>query len=258
VTMTRLNGKTALVTGAARLGGLGHAFSKALAASGADVLIADVLDATESASVIARNSGRKVLAVRCDLTNEVEIRGLRVIAEREFGSCDIVVHNAGVYYSSRPIEEIDGAEWRRTMAINLDALCFLAQTFIPGMKRRGWGRFIGISSTTYHAGIGERTHYIASKAGMIGFIRSLAREVGDFGVTVNALAPGLVKTEESLSTTLPMDDPAGPWELIRRQQCIRKTLVPENIAAPLVFLASDDSAYITGQTLLVDAGWQRV
>jgi 3-oxoacyl-[acyl-carrier protein] reductase len=258
VNMTRLNGRTALVTGAARLGGLGHAFSNALAASGANVMIADVLDATESASVIARNSGKKVLAVRCDLTNEAEIRGLGVIAEREFGSCDIVVHNAGVYYPSRPIEEIDGAEWRRTMAVNLDALCFLAQTFIPGMKRTGWGRFIGISSATYHAGIGGRSHYVASKAGVMGFIRSLAREVGDFGVTVNALAPGLVKTEESLSTTPPMDDPAGPWELIRRQQCIRKTLVPEDIAAPLVFLASDDSAYITGQTLLVDAGWQRV
>jgi 3-oxoacyl-[acyl-carrier protein] reductase len=258
VITTRLQGKTALVTGAARLGGLGHAFSKALAASGANVMIADVLDATESASVIARNSGKKVLAVRCDLTKEAEIRGLGAIAEREFGSCDIVVHNAGVYYRPRAIEAIDGAEWRRTMAVNLDALYFLAQTFIPGMKNKGWGRFIGISSTTYHAGIGERTHYVASKAGVIGFIRSLAREVGDFGVTVNALAPGLVKTEESLATTPPIDDPTGPWELIRRQQCIRKTLVPENLAAPLVFLASDDSAYITGQTLLVDGGWQRV
>jgi len=258
VTMSRLDGKTALVTGAARLGGLGHAFSQALAASGANVMIVDVLDATESASVIARSSGQKVLAVRCDLTKEADIRGLSAIAEREFGSCDIVVHNAGVYYPSRTIEQIDSAEWRRTMAINLDALYFLAQTFIPGMKKKSWGRFIGISSATYHAGSGGRAHYVASKAGLIGFIRSLAREVGDFGVTVNALAPGLVKTEESLATTPRIDDPSGPWEVIRRQQCIQKTLVPDNLAAPLVFLASDDSAFITGQTLLVDAGWQRV
>lgn len=256
--MTRLDGKTALVTGAARLGGLGHAFSKALAEAGANLMIADVLDATESAAIIARSSGRKALAVHCDLTKEADIRGLGPIAEREFGSCDIVVHNAGVYYQSRTIEQIDASEWRRTMAINLDALYFLAQTFIPGMKKKGWGRFIGISSTTYHAGVGERAHYVASKAAVIGFVRSLAREVGDFGVTVNALAPGLVKTEESLSTTPPIDDPTGPWEVIRRQQCIHKTLVPDNLAAPLVFLASDDSAFITGQTLLVDAGWQRV
>ena len=257
--MTRLDGKTAVVTGAARLGGLGHAFSKGLAKAGADVLIADVLDATESASVVAEVSGQRALGVHCDLTSEGDIRELGVITEREFGGCDILVHCAGAFYPSHTLEEIVPSEWRDVIAVNLDALYYLGQVFIPGMKSRGWGRFIGISSTTYHAGYGERTHYVATKAGLIGFCRSLAREVGDFGITVNALAPGLTRTDGAVeSNEVDVTETESPWETIRKQQCIRKTLVPDNLVGPLVFLASDDSAYVTGQTLLVDAGWQHV
>jgi NAD(P)-dependent dehydrogenase (short-subunit alcohol dehydrogenase family) len=255
----RLAGKTAVVTGAARLGGLGHAFSKGLALAGANVVIADVLDATGSAEAVATASGQQTLAVRCDMTSREEIMRLGGITEDRFGGCDILVHCAGAFYPSHTLEQIVPEEWHNVIAVNLDALYHLGQAFIPGMKKRGWGRYIGISSTTFHAGYGERAHYVASKAGLIGFVRSLAREVGDFGITVNALAPGLTRTDGAVaSNQVEVTDAQGPWEVIRQQQCIRKTLVPDNLVGPLVFLASDDSAYVTGQTLLVDAGWQHV
>jgi NAD(P)-dependent dehydrogenase (short-subunit alcohol dehydrogenase family) len=254
----RLSGKTAVVTGAAKLGGLGHAFSKGLALAGADVVIADVLDATESARVVAEVSGQRALAVPCDMKSRQDILALGSEVE-QFGGADIVVHCAGAYYPSHTLEQIVPEEWHDVIGVNLDALYHLGQAFIPGMKKRGWGRFIGISSTTYHAGYGERAHYVASKAGLIGFVRSVAREVGDFGITVNALAPGLTRTDGAVaSNQVQVADPSGPWEVIRQQQCIRKTLVPDDLVGPLVFLASDDSAYVTGQTLLVDAGWQHV
>jgi NAD(P)-dependent dehydrogenase (short-subunit alcohol dehydrogenase family) len=255
----RLAGKTAVVTGAARLGGLGHAFSRGLALAGANVVIADVLDATDSARAVAEQSGQKTLAVRCNMKIRDEIFNLGRVTQEQFGGCDILVHCAGAFYPSHTLEQIVPEEWDDVIAVNLNALYHLGQVFIPGMKQRGWGRYIGISSTTYHAGYGERAHYVASKAGLIGFVRSLAREVGDFGITVNALAPGLTRTDGAVaSNQVEVADPSGPWEMIRQQQCIRKTLVPDNLVGPLVFLASDESAYVTGQTLLVDAGWQHV
>jgi NAD(P)-dependent dehydrogenase (short-subunit alcohol dehydrogenase family) len=255
----RLAGKTAVVTGAARLGGLGHAFSKGLALAGADVVIADVLDAADSAKAVAQASGQQAIAVRCNMRSREDILKLGEVTAERFGACDILVHCAGAFYPSHTLEQIVPEEWHDVIGVNLDALYHLGQAFIPGMKKNGWGRFIGISSTTYHAGYAERAHYVASKAGLIGFVRSLAREVGDFGITVNALAPGLTRTDGAVSSNqVEVADPTGPWEVIRQQQCIRKTLVPDNLVGPLVFLASDDSAYVTGQTLLVDAGWQHV
>jgi NAD(P)-dependent dehydrogenase (short-subunit alcohol dehydrogenase family) len=254
----RLEGKTAVLTGSARLSGLGHAFSKGLAAAGARIVIADILDGGEAVEKIKETTGSDAIAVKCDVSKEADVAKLKATAEEKFGAVDIVVHAASPF-PGHMLEEIEPAEWRHVLSVNLDGIYLLSHAFVPGMKARGWGRIIPISSTTYQAGTPGRTHYVTAKAGVIGFARSLAREVGDFGITVNVLSPGLVDTEgsrESIGGDALYSAENNPYEIIRQQQCIRRTLVPDNLVGPLVFLASDDAAYVTGQALFVDAGWQ--
>lgn len=251
-------GKTAVLTGAARLSGLGHAFSLGLAEAGARIVIADIVDGSEAAAKIKEAGGHAVF-VPCDVSKRDEVAALHDLVDKDHGGCDILVHCASPLYNNN-IEDIEYDEWRSVLSVNLEGMYLLARAFVPGMKLRRWGRIIPISSTTFHAGIGGRTHYVAAKAGLIGFTRSLAREVGDYGITVNALAPGLVRTDGSVASLV--DDAvfgeADPYSIIRDQQCIRQALVPENMVGPLLFLASDAAAFVTGQTLLVDAGWQHV
>lgn len=258
MTTPRLEGRTALVTGAGRKTGIGQAYCRGLAAAGANVVIADVVDENDLVSEI-RRAGRQSAFVRTDLTQEKDILNLKEQIDAKIGPCDIVVHNAGVF-PHHPIEEISLKEWRSVLAVNLDAFFLLTRTFMPSMKARKWGRIVGISSTTFHAGWPPNlSHYISSKAGLIGFVRAAAREGGPFGVTVNCIAPGVVRTDACTETS--KEDPNLPpdlYEALRVEQCIPKTLVPEDLVGPMLFLASDDSAYVTGQTLLVDGGWQHV
>jgi NAD(P)-dependent dehydrogenase (short-subunit alcohol dehydrogenase family) len=258
MTALRLEGKTALVTGAGKKGGIGEAYCRGLAAAGANVVIADVVDENDVASQV-RQAGRQAAFIRTDLTQEKDILDLKEQVDAKIGPCDIVVHNAGVF-PHHSIEEISIKEWRSVHAVNLDALFLLTRTFMPSMKARKWGRIIGISSTTFHAGWPPNlSHYISSKAGLIGFVRAAAREGGPFGVTVNAIAPGVVLTDACTETS--KEDPTLPpdlYEALRMEQCIPKTLVPEDLVGPLLFLASNDATYVTGQTLLVDCGWQHV
>jgi 3-oxoacyl-[acyl-carrier protein] reductase/(S)-1-phenylethanol dehydrogenase len=217
-------------------------------------VIADIRDGTEAVRAVQSIANIEALAVQCDVSQEKDVNELKKITEEKVGGCDILVHCAsplGAY----PFEMLESQEWRSVLSVNLDGLFFLTRAFLGGMKRKRWGRIIPISSTTYHAGLGGRVHYVTSKAGILGFTRSLAREVGDFGITVNAIAPGLVRTEGALETP---DATTAMYAIIRDQQCIRQTLVPDNLVGPLLFLASDASAFVTGQTLLVDAGWQHV
>ncbi len=253
-----IEGRTAVLSGAAKLSGLGHAFSKGLAAAGANIVIADLIDGSEAVERLSA-LGHRARFINCDVSKPADVDQLAKAVDNEFGGCDILVHCASPF-PSHNLDEMDFDEWRSVLSVNLDGMYLLARAFLPGMKARRWGRIIPISSTTYQAGIGGRTHYVSSKAGLIGFTRSLAREVGDFGVTVNALAPGLVRTDGASGSHVEDAVFAGqdPYTIIREQQCIRRTLVPDNLVGPLVFLASDQSAYVTGQTLLVDAGWQHV
>lgn len=247
-----------MLSGSAKLSGLGHAFSKGLAREGVNIVVADIEDGSEAVARI-KELGVDALYVPCDVSNKKQVAALAATVDDKFGGCDILVHCASPF-PSHNLDEMEFDEWRLVLSVNLDGMFLLARAFLPGMKSRGWGRIIPISSTTYQAGIGGRTHYVSSKAGLIGFTRSLAREVGDFGVTVNVLAPGLVKTQGAVESHVEDAVFAGedPYAIIRDQQCIRQTLVPENLVGPLVFLASDQSSYVTGQALLVDAGWQHV
>jgi 3-oxoacyl-[acyl-carrier protein] reductase len=241
--------KRAVVTGGAN--GIGQAFSKRLAAQGATVAVADIADATPTVESI-KQSGGNAIAVRCDQTSETDVDKLRDTVEREFGGCDILVHCAGIYPTAS-IDEITFAQWRKVLSVNLDSVFLLVKAFLPGMKDRGWGRIVSVSSTTFHSGIGFNTHYTASKGGLIGFARSLASEVGDFGITVNTIAPGLTRTDTTVNGK---PGEFGWFEMIRAQQAIKRTETPDDLTGTLAFLASDDAAFITGQTIVVDGGWR--
>lgn len=255
---TGVSGRTAVLSGAAKPSGLGYAFSEGLAREGVNIVIADIEDGSESAAAL-RRLGVKAQFVRCNVADEADVSALAAEVGREFGGCDILIHCASPF-PTHHLDDMEFAEWKLVTSVNLDGMFLLAHAFLPGMKERGWGRIIPISSTTYHAGLGGRTHYVAAKAGLIGLTRSLAREVGDYGVTVNALAPGLVRTQGAADSHVadPVYSGEDPYSIIREQQCIRQSLLPANLVGPLLFLASDQSAYVTGQTLLVDAGWQHV
>jgi NAD(P)-dependent dehydrogenase (short-subunit alcohol dehydrogenase family) len=243
------SGKRAVVTGGAN--GIGQAFCKRLAAQGAKIVIADIADCSETVGAIQKGGGAAI-AVRCDQTSEADVAKLRQAAERELGGCDILVHCAGIYPTAA-IDEITFEQWRKVLSVNLDSLFLLVKAFLPAMKERRWGRIISVSSTTFHSGIGFNTHYTASKGGIIGFARSLASEVGDFGITVNTIAPGLTRTETTINGK---PGEFGWFDMIRGQQAIKRTETPEDLTGTLAFLASEDAAFITGQTIVVDGGWR--
>jgi NAD(P)-dependent dehydrogenase (short-subunit alcohol dehydrogenase family) len=167
------------------------------------------------------------------------------------GDVDIVVNNAG-YFPNRRIDELDLSTWRKTMATNLDAHFLSAKYFLPAMRTKKWGRFIGISSNMVGLAIPGMSHYIATKMGIIGFMRGLANDVADDGITANAVLPGLTNTEAIAPQS--EEQKRSTWE----QQAIKRLGEPEDVTGAVLFLTSDDAAFITGQAIVVDGGQYRV
>lgn len=165
----------------------------------------------------------------------------------------MLVHNAGIY-PMRHFEEITFEEWRKVMSVNLDSIFLLTQAVLPHMREQGWGRIVGIASGMFHAGAPGSLHYVASKGGVIGFVRSLAAEVGVDGVTVNAIAPGLIR---SAGTSTGVHDDLGLFEMVAQASAVKRAGVPEDLTGALNFLLSDQASFMTGQTLLVDGGLGR-
>jgi 3-oxoacyl-[acyl-carrier protein] reductase len=245
----RHSGRTAVVTGAAR--GLGRAYAERLAAEGGRVVVADLAGAEEAGKSLREQYG-DVWGMSCDVSepDDVGRLGTRVA---ELGGADILVHNAGIY-PMQPLGDISFADWRRVIGINLDALFLLTQTFLPQMRERGWGRIIGVASATFQTGAPGMAHYVASKGGVIGFIRAVATEVGGDGITANAIAPGFIRTE---GTSTGAHDAAGLFHKTLAAQAIKHMGHPDDLVGALSFIASDDAAFMTGQTLFVDGGITR-
>jgi 3-oxoacyl-[acyl-carrier protein] reductase len=237
-------GRLALVTGAAQ--GIGQAIALALAERGARVIATDLTPPEET----ARKIGPAAHAFQLDVTREEEWRSV-YLRSRDAGDVDIVVNNAG-YFPHRSIEELDLATWRKTMATNLDSHFLSAKHFLPTMRRKKWGRFVGISSNMVGLAITGMSHYITSKMGIIGFMRGLANDVASDGITANAVLPGLTNT---LATAPQSEEQRrSTWE----QQAIKRLGEPEDVTGAVVFLTSDDASFITGQAIVVDGGQVRV
>jgi NAD(P)-dependent dehydrogenase (short-subunit alcohol dehydrogenase family) len=240
----------AVVTGAAA--GIGQAYAERLAADGAKVVVADIADADQTLALIEA-AGSEGVAVRTDVSSADDVAELARVAAKRFGTVDILVHNAGIYPVST-FADMSFEDWRKVLSVNLDSMFHVCHEFLPGMQEQGWGRIICVASTTFHAGTPGMSHYVASKGGLIGFLRSLAAEVGESGVTVNALAPSLVRSKGTIEGP---HEEMGLFDLVAQGQAIKRTQLPEDLVGAMSFLTSDEASFITGQTLVVDGGWVR-
>jgi NAD(P)-dependent dehydrogenase (short-subunit alcohol dehydrogenase family) len=251
-----LSGKTAVVTGGA--GGIGRYVCEALAKEGVRVIIVDNCDASDALSLIEKAGGEGRL-VLCDLESANSIGETTAMLLDDIKRCDILVHCAA-FQAHDLFEDVTYEHWRKTLAINLDSLFLLCKAFLPGMKAAGWGRIISITSATIYGAPPRLSEYVTSKSGIMGLSRILAREAGAHAITVNCVAPGLIATQKSreMVTTMTAAGERDYLALIAEEQCLPRSLVPADIVGPILFLASNQSAAITGQTLLADGGWRNI
>ncbi|HEY7717014.1 MAG TPA: SDR family NAD(P)-dependent oxidoreductase [Candidatus Binatia bacterium] len=244
----RLKDKVAVITGAAQ--GIGRAVALAMGREGAKLVIAD-LQAEKALSVASelQSQGAQTLAVEVDVAHETSVRRMAASAFNRFGRVDILVNVAGIYYPKASVVELSEEDWDRTIDINVGSNFLCAREFVPAMRTQKSGRIISLASGIGHYGMRQFSHYAASKAAVMGFVKALAREVGPDGITVNAICPG------SANTDMPRQHRSEEEVMARlRSTPLPHVLEPEDIAGPIVFLASDAAAYITGQSYNINCG----
>src|SRR5712671_579031 len=234
--MARLSGRAVIVTGGAK--GIGRHYSRALAAEGARVMIADIADGKELAQEIAAEHGANSVAS----------------AIERFGKIDVLVNNAALFAPLQETKctEIDGELWDKVMAVNLRGPFLMVKHVAPHMIAQGYGKIINIGSGTAFRGIPWMLHYVTSKGGIMAFTRALARELGEHGIRVNTLAPGF-----TLSDTVLSENPGHvktARERAVQSRALKRDEHPQDLLGALVFLASAESDFVTGQTLAVDGG----
>ena len=244
--------KVAVITGAAN--GIGQAFAKRLAEDGVHIAVADKADGDSTVKLVEA-AGRKAVAVQCDVSLPDSVAAMAAAVKKQFGHADIVVNCAGIF-PQKNFEQMTFEDWRKVMSINLDGTFLVSAAFAPGMIARKWGRIVNMSSSTFGSVVTGFAHYVASKAGIVGFTRALATDLAPHGITVNAIAPGLTRSPGTLARSprpgfATMDE---EFLNVAQMQAIKRVEVPDDLVGAISFLTSDDSAFITGQTLNVDGG----
>jgi 3-oxoacyl-[acyl-carrier protein] reductase len=247
----RLKDRVAIVTGGGV--GIGRAYSLALAKEGARVVVADIQE--EQARLVEREireAGGEAFAIYVDVVSAEQTQRMAAAALERYGRIDALVNNAGLYSAieKKPFTEIGEEEWDRVMAVNVKGLFLCAKAVYPAMKRQGKGKIVNISSGTVLGGTPYFLHYVTSKAGVIGFTRALARELGPDNIAVNAITPGLTISGPQQQRVLTPEQLADR----RRRRCFQRDQYPQDLVGTVLFLCSDDSDFITGQTINVDGG----
>jgi len=243
-----LKGKVALVTGSTK--GLGKGIAKALGEAGAKVAV-NYLNNRENAECTLRElqeQGVHAMLVRADAANKEQVQAMVEAVEEKFGSLDILVPNATPDQPQQPLENYDGDFYRKMYDFFVLSPFYLTQAVLPGMKRKGEGRIINITSEVFHCGVPEFSAYVAAKGGQIGWSRSMANELAPFGITVNTVAPGWIPTErhendsEKAKNEYLKTIPLGRWG------------TPEDVGNAVVYYSSDEASFVTGQTLCLNGG----
>lgn len=245
-----LKDRVVIITGAGQ--GIGRVFAKSFAKVGARAVIAE-LNEKKAASVAEEimKAGGTALAVTTDVADPASIKEMVEVVEDEYGGIDVLINNAGIFSTleMRPFDQIPLEEWERVLRVNLTGPFLCARAVLPAMRRAGWGRIINVASGAVRLGRPNYLHYIATKAALAGMSLSMARELGPDNITVNAILPGATLTEIERKTVTPTQK-----ERIIAMQCIPRAEVPEDLVGAVLFLASEASAFITGQSINLDGG----
>lgn len=251
----RLKDKVAIITGAAQ--GIGAAYALGLAKQGARIVVADLLDGAATVQAVKHAGSSDAIYVQTDITSQEQCDAMAKAAFDRFGSVDILINNAALFGGVvlKPFTQLTSEEWNRMMVVNTSGPFHCCKAVFPYMKEQRAGKIINMSSESILHGVPGMLHYVSSKGAVMAFTRALAREIGDFGINVNTIAPGFThspggnnfdKNKELID--IPLE------EILMPQKCIKRESVPEDLVGLAVFLASKESDFITGQMINHDGG----
>jgi len=245
-----LTGRVVIVTGGGK--GIGKVYAEQFAKAGARVVAADIDEAAaKSVADALTDQGFEGLGLAVDISSEESTTAMAQAALDRFGAIDVLVNNASLMsvLARRSWMEIPVEEWDRVMAVNLRGMFLSCRAVFPVMRARKYGKIVNISSSRVWEGNPNRLHYTTSKAGVIGFTRALAREVGEFGITVNAVTPGMTQSETQVASS------SGNYLAARvAGRAIERVQVPDDLVGAVMFLSTAASDFMTGQTINVDGG----
>jgi NAD(P)-dependent dehydrogenase (short-subunit alcohol dehydrogenase family) len=246
----RLTGKVALITGAAQ--GIGATYAQALAREGAAVCVSDVTSAQSVADRIGSDGG-KAIHTHADVTQPQSIKAMIDQTIDAFGSIDILVNNAALFgnLALKPFDQIESSEWDDVMSVNVRGVFECCKAVVPHMRRKGYGKIINVASGTVFKGTPMLLHYVTSKGAVVAFTRSLARELGNDGIRVNCIAPGLTMSDNVRANAAWAQDIVSANVASR---AIKRESIPDDLIGTIVFLCAPESDFLTGQTIVVDGG----
>jgi NAD(P)-dependent dehydrogenase (short-subunit alcohol dehydrogenase family) len=247
----RLKDKVAVITGAAR--GIGAAFAVGFAKEGAKIVIGDIRDGAKTVAAVEKE-GSQALYVKMDVRKQDQCDAMVKAAVDRFGAVDILVNNAGILVTLKPFTEVTSEEFMDVLEVNILGAFHCTKAVFPYMKDRG-GKIINIASATIFEGIAGMPQYIASKGAVMAFTRGMARELGDYKINVNAIAPGFTHSEGGDEFDRNKKFPSVPLDEIQIPlRCLKRPAYPQDLVGAAVFLAGDDSRMITGQLIVHDGG----